>query len=180
MAESVGAECCRQADNRQRGATMPSRFSDDVVRALREAGWHEGRRVDAQDARTYLEEFGFTISPVAADFLAEFHGLHFDLANGPHDFDVRKATFLMEQEEVPFVNKLIEEPLCPVGYGGRCYMLLTPSNTAIFLHDEWLGFIRPMDLPEAMRWFLCCPSLGVNNWVDLADDQKPVGYRDGE
>jgi hypothetical protein len=157
---------------------MPSRFSDEVVHVIRAAGWNEGRLVETQDATTFLREFGFTVSPPVAAFLAEFHGLHFDLVNGPHDFDVRKATFWMTQEEVPFVNRLIDEPLCPVGYGGRCYMLLSPSSKVIFLHDEWLGFIRPMGLPEAMRLFLCCPAAGKGNWVDLVDPQKPVGYRD--
>jgi hypothetical protein len=125
-----------------------------------------------------LEEFGFTVSAQAMAFLAEFHGLHFDLVNGPHDFDIRKATSWMDQDEVQFVNRLIEEPLCPVGYGGRCYMLLSPRSEVIFLHDEWLGFIGPLDLRKAMWLFLCRPGAGKGNWTDLAHHQKPVGYRD--
>jgi len=125
-----------------------------------------------------LEEFGFTVSSPALAFLAEFHRLHFDLVNGPHDFDVGKSTFWINQDEVPFVNKLIEEPLCPVGYGGRCYMLFTSRSKVIFLHDEWLGVIRPLDLRQAMWLFLCCPGAGKRNWTDLTDHQKPVGYRD--
>ena len=156
---------------------MPPQLADEVVRILRAAGWQEGRRVDTYEERRYLEEFGFTVNPAAESFLAEFHGLHFDLPNGPHDFDVHKAAFWMTKEEVPFVNRLTDELLCPVGYGGRTYMLLSPSSKAVFLHDEWLGHIGPVDLPEAMRIFLCSPSLGASRWAALAEHQKPVEYR---
>jgi hypothetical protein len=151
----------------------PAQLSPRVAQKLDCAQMHA---VDADEAQTILTNNGLPVSVPVSDFLSKFHGLHFDLANGFLDFDVRKVLEWLEPDQIPFLPKLTGQPLCPIGYGGRMHILIATTGEVVFLHDEWLFYFRVPDIAQALDVALF-PGPHPYEIVDLSDEQRPPPYR---
>jgi hypothetical protein len=123
---------------------------------------------------------GINPSPIAVDFLKEFHGLHLQLPHGglsALNFDVYEEMTLLQEGELAWLESLVGQPLCPVGLGGRFLLFVAPSGEVIFLHDEWLLYLHAKDVRDAFA-VICSPEFKEYETVLLTDDQKPPTFRD--
>jgi hypothetical protein len=154
-------------------------LSDRVLAILRLHGWHEGRQIDIGDITDLLRSNSIEASPIAATFLREFHGLHLQFPNGGLSsvkFDVYEEMTFLEKGELGQLESLVKQPLCPVGLGGR-FLLHMTSGEKIFLHDEWLLYLRARNVLDAFE-VICTPEFKDYQTIMLADDQKPPAFRD--
>ena len=85
-------------------------------------------------------------------------------------------TFL-EEGELGQLESVVKHPLCPVGLGGRFLLFITPSAEMIFLHDEWLLYLRARNVPDGLE-VICTHAFKDYQTIVLADDQKPSAFRD--
>jgi hypothetical protein len=157
-------------------------LSEQVLAALRSHGWHEGRQVDIGEIVAFLTSKGIQVSPIAADFLREFHGLHLQLPNGgltAVNFDVYEGMSFLEEGELALLESLVGQPLCPIGLGGTFLLFMTPVGETIFLHDEWLLYLRAHNVHDAFE-VICTPEFKDYETMMLADDQKPASFRDAD
>jgi hypothetical protein len=155
-------------------------LSDRMLAILRSYGWHEGRQVEIGGIKAFLTSRGIEVSPMAVDFLREFHGLHLQLPNGGLPwvkFDVNEEMTFLEEGELDQLESLVKQPLCPVGLGGAFLLFITPSGEMIFLHDEWLLYLRARNVHDG---FEIIRTLEFKDYqtIMLADDQKPPAFRD--
>jgi hypothetical protein len=160
---------------------MPNlQLSETVLAILRSHGWQEGRQVDISAILALLKSKGIDPSPIAVEFLKEFHGLHLQLPHGgisAMNFDVYEVMTFLEEGELTWLESLVGQPLCPVGVGGRFLLFIAPSGEAIFLHDEWLLYLRAKDIHDAFE-VICSPEFKDYETVMLTEDQKPPAFRD--
>ena len=120
------------------------------------------------------------MSPIAADFLREFHELHLQPPNGGLSsvkFDVYEEMTFLEEGELGQLESLVKQPLCPVGLGGRFLLFITPSGEMIFLHDEWLLYLRARNVHDAFE-VICIAEFKDYQTIMLTDEQKPPAFRD--
>jgi hypothetical protein len=148
---------------------------DRIVEVLEGAGWKRGRERDIGPVIGELESHGIRVSPAAQEFMAEFHGEQVVRANGLFEFDARAAHKWIEDDDVPFLNRLVGVELCPVGFGMRMFLLITPSAEFVLLHDEWLLFHRFANVIEALDAVFFVPAEQKPIWI--ADPDKPIGFR---
>lgn len=112
--------------------------------------------------------------------MQEFHGLHLQLPKGglsAVNFDVCEEMTFLEEGELARLESLVGQPLCPVGLGGRFLLFIAASEEVIFLHDEWLPYLRAKDVHDAFE-VICTPEFKDYESVMLTDDQKPAAFRD--
>lgn len=157
-----------------------ARFSDRVTSILRSVGWHEGRQVDCATAAAFLRKNGCVISPVAHEFLSEFIGLSLSLPNGgltAAHFDVFEEMTYFEGNDREYLESLVGESLCPIGWGGRFLFLIAPTGAVVFLHDEWLLFLRAKTVSDAFEC-ICFRDFEDIETVMLTEERKLLGFRD--
>src|SRR5205814_8851017 len=104
--------------------------------------------VDTTDAEWFLREWGFPIHIAAAEILHEFNDLdcHAKDTGSWLKFDVRQALMWGVPKQVPAFGRVIGEPLCPVACGNGCILLVAATGEAVWLQDEWLGYVRQASL----------------------------------
>jgi hypothetical protein len=157
-------------------------LSGEALVMLRSNGWHEGGQADIGGVTAFLRSKGIQVSPIAADFLREFHGLHLRLGNGgvsAMNFNVYEQLNFMEEGELDHLQTLIGQTLCPVGVGGRFLLFISPSGEMIFLHDEWLLYLRARNVHDGFEVIRTLEFRG-HQTITLADDQKPPAFRDAQ
>lgn len=131
------------------------RFSDEVERVLRAAGWQPGRQVDTTAWRRDLESTGFRMHEAAERFLAEFGGLKVDIrgrgisvAREPFEFD----PMLADGEDDRFTEwgEDIGETLFPIGVldQGQFFLGISESGE-VYLVTNWLASFGVV--PEALE-----------------------------
>ncbi len=150
-----------------------------VRELLHRSGWTEQRQFDTHAIRDYLASAGVEVNPAADAVLRQLHGIRLDLPNGPFEFDVRKAVSWLSDSDLPFLRTIIGQPLCPIGYGGRRFMLVSPDGEVILLNDEWLFFHRFSTLSEALD-DICFPGKRMPEAIWLEATQQPPGYQDSD
>lgn len=155
-------------------------LSEQALAALRSHGWRDGRQVDISAIEAFLQSKKIEVSRVAADFLREFSGLHLQLPNGglsAVNFDVHEEMTFLEEGELARLQSLVGQPLCPVGLGGRFLLFMAPSGEMVFLHDEWLLYLRARNVHDAFEVIRTLEFKG-HETIMLSDDQKPAAFRD--
>lgn len=110
---------------------MPDRFPENVAQVLREAGWSEGRRTDAEAAmavdivREAIGRHGERTEPfpAASAALAEFGGIYV-IQDGP-GHDLARRPFAIDPTEVAAtaetladIGKRLQTRLFPIGMEG--------------------------------------------------------------
>lgn len=118
-------------------------ISSEASRALRRAGWTEGRVVDTAEWRSVLEQNGFSLNEAAEAFLAEFGGLVVAEA-GPGLARFRGALVfdplacLGEEDRFAEWSQLVDGPLSPVGEleGGRFLLGMDATGAAYAVSDR--------------------------------------------
>ena len=155
-------------------------LSETVLPILLAHGWHEGRRVDVSEVIAFLKSKGVDPNTTATAFLQTFAGLRLHLPNGGLSavaFDVHEVMNFLENGELAELASLVGQSLCPVGLGGRFLLFIASSGQVVFLHDEWLMYLRAKDVHDAFD-VICDPGFKDYETVMLADDQKPLAFRD--
>jgi hypothetical protein len=155
-------------------------LSEGVLATLRSHGWYEGRRGNIEEIAAFLRSKGIEVGPLATDFLREFHGLHLQLPTGGLSsvtFDVYEEMKFLEEGELGQLESLLKQPLCPVGLGGRFLLFMTPAGEMIFLHDEWLLYLRARKVHDGFE-VICTAEFKDFQTITLLDDQKPPAFRD--
>ena len=139
---------------------MSRGHSKEVERALRRAGWFEGRRIDLSPWRdSLLQPF-----PAARVVLAEFGGLQFGVVGDGVDFarsdvDLRPSWPDRQFTGYHDLNRIVGEALYPLGEidRGNADLLIDESGRVYIVMDK-LQFIAPTfrDALEALllgkRW----------------------------
>jgi hypothetical protein len=160
---------------------MPKfQLSETVLPILRAHGWHEERQVDVGEIVAFLKNNGIDPSPTATAFLQAFNGLRLQLPNGGLSavaFDVFEEMQFLEVGELVELESLVNQSLCPVGLGGRFLLFIASSGEVVFLHDEWLMYLRAKNFTDAFE-VICVPEFKDYETVMLADHQKPAAFRD--
>jgi len=155
---------------------MDSGVRQDLVAA----GWDPDRVVDTIAVEKGIEEYGYHVNAHAKEFLRVFHGLTLMTVNGPWTFDACEALACLERSDAPYIDRIIEESLCPVGYGGRMLLFASGNGRALLLHDEWVGFVLLPRIDIALNAVVRFDSHGDTcsaNWHYFTDDQVPPAYR---
>jgi hypothetical protein len=153
---------------------MSYKFSERVKQVLQDAGWYEGRCVDVSEAVQALEKIGIIAFPQAGRVLEELHGLQIK-GGGNFTFYMSEIVTYLEEEDIPFLNKLIDEPLCPVVYSERVFLLISQSGKSIILHDEWTAYRLYPTFEDGLEAIFFVSS-GGPEFVWIADKDKPRGY----
>jgi hypothetical protein len=154
---------------------MSYKFSEPLRQILQEAGWYEGRRVDVIEAVQALEKVGFSVFPQAYQVIQEFEGLEAKGENN-YTFCIPEIASYFEEEEVTFLNKLIEEALCPFAYGERVVLLISQSGKVVILHDEWTVYRLYNNLEAGLEAAFFVSDKPEFIW--LSDEDKPVNFRE--
>jgi hypothetical protein len=153
-------------------------LSADAIDTIRSSGWREARTEDVEGVISLLTAKGIGASPVAIEFLREFHGLKLRLPNGGLPwvtFDVNEEMKFIEEGEIIRLESLVKQPLCPVGLGGAFLLFVTPQGEMVFLHDEWLLYIRARSIHDG---FEVIRTLNFRDYesVMLTDEEKPRAF----
>jgi hypothetical protein len=128
-----------------------SALAAETQRALRDAGWYPGRRVDTADWRSRFAETGLTMHDAAAEFLGQFGGLQLD-AQGPGITRAREAfeldpMLVWNSEEDRFIgwSTEIERALFPIGEldHGR-FFLGIDEHAELYVVETWVATFGPM------------------------------------
>jgi hypothetical protein len=148
-------------------------LSHRVLGIISAAGWYEGRHIDTAPIKSFLECHSVAVSQAAETFLREFHGLQLNLPEGGLSFvkfDVLEELNLLETGERERLERIVKDPLCPIGHGGRFLLFITPSSSVIFLHDDWLLYLRAKSIPDALE-VICIREFKNYETVMLTDEQ---------
>jgi SUKH-3 immunity protein len=160
---------------------MTIALSEGAKEILRAAGWYEGRRVDIRPIVAFVEQHGFSVFPVGSDFLSEFHGLKMRLSKRGGlsfiHFDVYEEVGWIEPGDKPFLDALVQAPLCPVGHGGGVLLFVTEPGEMVLLSDQWMGFSRFPSIAEGMDVILGLSRPPQYDGVALTEEQIPPGFR---
>ncbi|MFO1434508.1 MAG: SUKH-3 domain-containing protein [Candidatus Competibacteraceae bacterium] len=143
-------------------------------------GWYEGRCIELREIKIFLEDHGFSATPIAVEFLRQFHGLRLRPSNQGSlsfiHFDIYEEMSWIEREDKPFLDALVQAPLCPVGHGGGVLLFLTPTAEMVLLNDQWLGFSRLPNIAEGMDLILGICRPPQYDGVSLQKEQVPPGF----
>ncbi|MGV9297450.1 MULTISPECIES: SUKH-3 domain-containing protein [Amycolatopsis] len=145
-------------------------FSPEVVEALEAAGWHRGRQVDVEGWRAGLAGEGLRMPDAAAEFLASFGGLKFDLkgrgiTRGKEPFDLDPLVAAGEEGRFVDWGREIGRALFPIGEldGGHFFLAIDEEGEIYCLADRLGSFGRGVEGLEGLI-------LGVMpEWRDAAD-----------
>jgi len=127
-----------------------------------------------------LESKDIDVSPAAATFLREFYGLNLDLPHGGLSavtFNIHEEMTFLVEGELARLEGLIGQRLCPLGLGGRFLIFMTPSAEMVFLHDEWLLYLRARTIHDGFE-VICTPEFKEYETITLSDNQKPPAFGD--
>jgi hypothetical protein len=167
---------CFQGGGKDEAIEMSHRFSERVKRVLQNAGWYERRCVEVTGAVQALEKIGIIASPQVGLVLQEFHGLKIK-GYRPYSFSMSEILtgMVLKEEDVYFLNKLIDETLCPFGCGESVLLLIAVSGKCVILHDEWISYHLYENLGDCLEsaFFLSDKRASIR----IADEQKPRNYR---
>ncbi|KAL5355519.1 SUKH-3 immunity protein-domain-containing protein [Aspergillus floccosus] len=119
-------------------------YTIETTRALKNAGWTPGRRVNTVEIQRQLEASGFAVSQTAIHFLSEFLGLKVDVrgpgiscAREPFEFDPLLAAG--EDDRFEEWSATIGEVLTPIGQLDQRYFLGIAASGEIYLVADWLA-----------------------------------------
>jgi hypothetical protein len=162
-------------------AMMSIAISTEARNILRTAGWNEQYVGGIEDVDSYLEIGGFNMTPVAREFIGEFHGIKLRVQNlgglSFVHFDVFEEMGWIEEADRPFLDALVRAPLFPIGHGGGTLLFLTPTGEMILLNDQWLGFSQVPTIREGMDLILGIHRPPQYDGIPLRKDQIPPGFR---
>lgn len=114
-----------------------NQYSPEILKALLESGWHEGRIVDTDSVKRFVVSEGFTWFTQVEEFLKEFLGLTFNYNGGngiatDFRFDV---VLSVESFDTSWIlnhySSRINKPtsFCPVG-------VLSGTHMQLFMDEE--------------------------------------------
>ena len=92
-------------------------------------------------------------------------------------FDVADALLWLDNEDIPVLEGVVNELVCPVGYGGGVFAFVTPSGRMLFLHDEWLTLSITRSV-EAGIEKICSRQFEDYELIELSNEQRPIRLRD--
>ncbi|WP_372405119.1 SUKH-3 domain-containing protein [Streptomyces luteireticuli] len=131
------------------------RFSDEVDRVLREAGWVPGRCVDPEPWLSALEAEGLSRHKAVSDFLAEFGGVAVNISGSGisrarEPFELDPMLCIGEGDRFLEWSEEIGRSIFPVGEHdmGR-FFLGVDERSELYLVETWVASFGPM--PEAME-----------------------------
>jgi hypothetical protein len=156
---------------------MSHRFSERVKRVLQNAGWYERRCVEVTGAVQALEKIGIIASPQAGLVLQEFHGLKI---KGDRHYSFSMSEILtgmvLAEDDIYFLNKLIDEALCPFACGESVLLLIAASGKCVILYNEWTSYRLYRNLGDCLEAiFFLSDNL---EFIWIADEQKPRRWRE--
>ncbi len=108
--------------------------SKATVERLQRAGWSQGRRIDVREIEEQVLRCGFSVNPIARQFLAEFNGL---IVSYPHwnghgeDRFVIDALAACDESDVDELNQasdVVGPEMTPVGLIYSDHMVVCISS----------------------------------------------------
>jgi hypothetical protein len=128
-------------------------FDSDIQSVLTSQGWTTSRSVDCSEALKFLAKFDFIVVPAAETALRNLFGLQFELSAGSISrlvFDPRQAVF--SPDYVSRVAEFAGEPVTLIGAGGGYLVMMTQTNRAFLLQDEWFCLLGFESLSHLLRF----------------------------
>ncbi|MER5780764.1 SUKH-3 domain-containing protein [Streptomyces mobaraensis] len=130
------------------------RFSDEVDRVLREAGWVPGRHVDSEPWLSALEAEGLNRHTAVSGFLAKFGGIAVNISGSGisrarEPFELDPMLCIGEGDRFLEWGEEIGRSIFPVGEHdmGR-FFLGIDERSELYLVETWVASFGTM--PEAM------------------------------
>jgi hypothetical protein len=156
------------------------KYPPEVSLQLREAGWREGRRWEAERLGAFKAEFDIPYPPAVVRVLSEFGGLKVG-DGGRIIFFGHREEWLCASHQ--FLQTLVGEPLFPIGWtnmfedSGLC--VLMDESGRIYVDGE-TGYDPPLDYRVDLietdidrfitRMFSGKPAPGKKSWYYSASD----------
>jgi hypothetical protein len=157
------------------GDAMPA-FSPAVRAWLEPAGWFPDRVVDISCAAQLLKARGIPVAEAASRFLREFNDLKIDTPRGPFYFDINDFLLHLGDTDIPYLSRITNEPLCPVGHGLFLWLLISPKSDFVLLDNHWRRYYCCQDLRETFE-LLFVPGSPKVSFVEMGSECWPPGYR---
>ncbi|MGK4582246.1 SUKH-3 domain-containing protein [Kitasatospora sp. HPMI-4] len=135
--------------------SAPTRFSDEVERVLRAAGWEPGRNVSIEPWRRMFEGSNLHMHEAAEHFLSEFGGLTVNpdgpgISRAPTQFELDPGLADGEEERFSEWSEEIGETIVPIGELDRGrYFLGIDTSARIYIVTDWVSSFGEM--PEAFE-----------------------------
>lgn len=133
---------------------MSNDFPSPILAELQVVGWHEGREIDLAVVKRLLSQSGIAEFPAATDFLREFHGLHFPSWQPWLEFDVESTLRAINPSELRWVEGLLREQLCPVGYNGAAFAFVTAAGCFATIDDLWSSVVKLNTQTDLFYWLM--------------------------
>src|SRR5262249_19221270 len=70
----------------------------------------------------------------------------------------------------PAFNWITGQPLCPIGHGNGCILLVAESGEVVWLKDDWLGYVPEESFPYALDTHFRA-DYGRTTWVDIDENE---------
>lgn len=132
----------------------------DAERRLAEAGWHEGRRLDADAVRVrrLFEGKGYELDAAAEEFLYEYGDIVVPYQRNERedvvDLHFEKACALADPEWVEHYASQVGLSLLPVGFANHEHLLIMRASDGAFYvaYDDYLALAgnSPLEMVEGI------------------------------
>jgi hypothetical protein len=106
--------------------------------------------------------------------LEALHGLEIT-GGGIFTFYMPEIVACYDEEDIPYLNRLCNEPLCPFAYITRVILLVSQSGRVVILHHEWTNFRLYNNLKDGLEAVFFPSDEPKFMW--LMDEDKPVNFR---
>lgn len=160
---------------------MSIAISSQAIEILESFGWSRDRSVDVSDVEAFIQNRGFVVTTLGREFLRSFHGLKFVLPPRQGlsfvNFDVPEELGWLTNEDLPYLDRLAGDRLCPIGHGGGNLLFLSQRDEMLLLSDQWLGFSKLSNLYDGMDLILGVRRLPEFDGTPLKGEQIPPEFR---
>ncbi len=155
--------------------------SGEARAVLRSGGWAEGRQVDLKPIAAFLSSRGFQLNAVAAEFLAEYHGLKLEPSNrrafSVVQFDVFEEVAWLQDDDKPFLEGIAGASACPIGLATMAWLFATADGELFVLNDQWLQYTVLPSIGDGLDWLFGIRPDAPHATVTLLPEQKPPEFR---
>ena len=145
---------------------------------LRQSGWYPSREADYSSFEYVLERIGCVIDGKSKEFLRVNFGLKFRFLRGVVDVTLTEAIRSVGLWDITAMSKLMNSPVCMVGFVTDHTMYMTPSGIVGLCSYDWAYY---SEYPSTESLYLILA--GFENgpppvWIE--NDSRPEDYREAD